>query len=534
MEQAQSLKLNVTNIHKFLVGSNKQLAKLKKDKQNLLFKYEKQAQRRQKESKIEAKDFGIGGGLKRVASAVSRPAMSFFDRIKEFFGVILLGLLINNLPKIFAELKKFFNSSFIKGLRSFLSIVGKGFMSFVEIAFGLPQSKRDEFDKNKSNIENEMNSVGGTLDSIIKFFTGSSSGNDNNSSSDSSVGGRSSSSGTSGFSMSGSSSSGSSGSISLPVVPFNPSSPAGESSLSIPGYSKGGTVGSVPSKYNSGSEGIFGTFRDSVNFISNVSNEEENNIKRLASIADNLEYLDYTSPSFKSSSSSKSSPKISKASYTRRSFSGYTKTASGVSIDATGEPGVDFTPAGANNRAVFGGRVVEIGYQYNPNRVGGDGEMGSGYGNFVVVRSTDPTTGKEFDSLYSHFPSNGINVSVGQNVNPGDILGRMGTKADPRIEVGSLTGPHTSLDFYKPGSNQRYPGWRQLVNKVDPTFGGVSAVKKDKKNVGGGSRGGSGSVFVYAIQPQVEYVPMPYPVPVRQPSMSQNTQPPKPSALWRA
>ena len=49
MEQAQSLKLNVTNIHKFLVGSNKQLAKLKKDKQNLLFKYQKQSQRRQKE-----------------------------------------------------------------------------------------------------------------------------------------------------------------------------------------------------------------------------------------------------------------------------------------------------------------------------------------------------------------------------------------------------------------------------------------------------------------------------------------------------
>jgi len=46
MEQAQSLKLNVTNIHKFLVGSNKQLAKLRKEKKNLLFKYEKQAQSR--------------------------------------------------------------------------------------------------------------------------------------------------------------------------------------------------------------------------------------------------------------------------------------------------------------------------------------------------------------------------------------------------------------------------------------------------------------------------------------------------------
>jgi len=178
MEQAQSLKLNVTNIHKFLVGSNKQLAKLKKDKQNLLFKYEKQAQRRKKESKIEAKDFGIGGGLKRVASAVSRPAMSFFDRIKEFFGVILLGLLINNLPKILAELKKFFNSGFIKGLRSFLSIIGKGFMAFVDITLSLPQSVRNAFDKTKNDIENQLNAVGGTLDSLVRFFTGGSDNND--------------------------------------------------------------------------------------------------------------------------------------------------------------------------------------------------------------------------------------------------------------------------------------------------------------------------------------------------------------------
>ena len=51
MEQTQTLKLNVNNIHKFLVGSNKQLSKLKKEKQNLLFRYEKQAQRRQKENK---------------------------------------------------------------------------------------------------------------------------------------------------------------------------------------------------------------------------------------------------------------------------------------------------------------------------------------------------------------------------------------------------------------------------------------------------------------------------------------------------
>ena len=142
---------------------------------------------------------------------------------------------------------------------------------------------------------------------------------------------------------------------------------------------------------------------------------------------------------------------------------------SGVRIDATGEPGVDFTPSGNNNLVVFPGKVIEWGYQYNPDRRGGDGEMGAGYGNYVIIRSSHPQyPNEQFDSLYAHFPLSEVNkyVKAGDNVTSGQVLGLMGTKAHRRSEVGSLTGPHTSLDFLKPGSNEAYSRWRSLVPLV--------------------------------------------------------------------
>ena len=147
-----------------------------------------------------------------------------------------------------------------------------------------------------------------------------------------------------------------------------------------------------------------------------------------------------------------------------------------VRIDASGEPGVDFTPDGAYNRAVFDGVVTEIGHQYNPNVIGGDGRMGAGYGHYIAVTGTDPATGEKFDAVYAHFPEGELNRwKLGDTVNYGDVLGLMGTSADyanpeTRKHVGSGTGPHTSLDFFKPGSTAAYPQWRGLVDRIDPSF----------------------------------------------------------------
>tara|TARA_B100001094_G_scaffold34332_1_gene28534 strand:- start:1012 stop:3747 length:2736 start_codon:yes stop_codon:yes gene_type:complete len=133
-------------------------------------------------------------------------------------------------------------------------------------------------------------------------------------------------------------------------------------------------------------------------------------------------------------------------------------------IDASKEPGVDFTPDGPDNRALFDGQVVQIGYQYDAKRQ-------RGYGNFVVVRSIDPNNGMMFDSLYAHIPKNAIYVKKNDMIKVGDKLGRMGTDNDDPTDIGSINGTHMSVDFFKPDSYVAYPYWRtHIVPLVDTKF----------------------------------------------------------------
>ena len=156
-----------------------------------------------------------------------------------------------------------------------------------------------------------------------------------------------------------------------------------------------------------------------------------------------------------------------------RGGSGSSITSSNESlIDASGEPGIDFTPTGTDNRALFDGQVVEIGYQFNP-------ETQRGYGNYVVVRSEDPVNGEQFDALYAHIPKNAIYVNQGDQVKVGDKLGRMGTDDDDITDIGSINGTHMSVDFLKVGSAEAYPFWRSnIVPLVNTKFSKPTLKKK--------------------------------------------------------
>jgi murein DD-endopeptidase MepM/ murein hydrolase activator NlpD len=137
-----------------------------------------------------------------------------------------------------------------------------------------------------------------------------------------------------------------------------------------------------------------------------------------------------------------------------------------------GQPGIDFTLKGTQNRAVLAGTVIEIGHQYNPNSTGGDGRKGAGYGNYVVIRSTNPVDGSQVDMLYAHFPKGEIKVKEGDQISVGQDLGRMATTEEyenptTRREVGSGTGPHTSLDFFQAGTrNTPHPKARELGDYI--------------------------------------------------------------------
>jgi len=147
-------------------------------------------------------------------------------------------------------------------------------------------------------------------------------------------------------------------------------------------------------------------------------------------------------------------------------------------LDESGEPGFDVTWKGNDNIAVLPGKVKEVGQLY-----------GSGYGNVVVIESVDPVTGKKVDVLYSHFPNGGIKVKVGQQVNTGQILGRMGKPGEPGI--GNITGQHASIDFYEPNSNSKYSRWdglsREIINSAktgkNPSNWPTAQAQPDKPSV---------------------------------------------------
>jgi murein DD-endopeptidase MepM/ murein hydrolase activator NlpD len=139
--------------------------------------------------------------------------------------------------------------------------------------------------------------------------------------------------------------------------------------------------------------------------------------------------------------------------------------------DRSGEPGVDFSFKDyKNNYNLFPGYVLETGLLY-----------GKGYGNVVVVRSTDPSNGKQFDSLYSHFPDGGIAVKAGQQVAAGDLLGSVGfvsvdTPGVPQLQpnnAGNMSGWHTSVDFFEPGSAARYSNADAIIKLITGS-GGVT------------------------------------------------------------
>ena len=87
--------------------------------------------------------------------------------------------------------------------------------------------------------------------------------------------------------------------------------------------------------------------------------------------------------------------------------------------------GIDYAaPKGTDVPAAYEGEVYFTGYV-------------KGYGNTVVIKSST-NDGKIFYSLYAHLDS--INVNVGEYINTGDIIGKVGN-------TGVSTGPHLHFEI---------------------------------------------------------------------------------------
>jgi murein DD-endopeptidase MepM/ murein hydrolase activator NlpD len=129
---------------------------------------------------------------------------------------------------------------------------------------------------------------------------------------------------------------------------------------------------------------------------------------------------------------------------------------SSVTFD-TGQPGIDIFFEDKQFPAVLPGIVKDVSFQ---------GTSNSGYGNYIVIESTDPETGEKVDVLYAHLAAR-PNLNPGQAIRTGQIIGQQGGTG----RVVSADGTIASIDFLRPaarGSKDMTPyrNYQSLRNRI--------------------------------------------------------------------
>jgi hypothetical protein len=581
--QVQNLKLNVTNIKSYLINSNKELKSLKIQKKNLFTRLEKQKDIRVKESKLESKNLGIGAGFSRIMGAVTAPARSIFDKILDFLGLIVLGILVQKLPAIIAKIDEFFNSDFIKAIGNVFKTIGSGFKKLGELIDLLTPQKQKELD-------NELKLIGDEADSDLKLADQADrdifelekelNKRENNKQTPTPT---------------------------MPMAPMAPGSmypaptPQVPTSTSKPQdpqkFSKGGTVQTTngqksqpayaPRKsgqLKQSERGMSAGFEDfslAVDSINQTAQRDEKNVIALAELSKNFrEWSSLNQPTRTKGPGFGPQDQKDLQATRDQQYSGETY-ASGGYIGATGDtdgnqtgldmnlPGGIGTPIYAPFDLIYRSKGTDgmpsVGLQGTADVLGPAGR-GFGYYGAYYFRKND----KEYEVLMGHFknlPYKG--AKDGEIIPKGTLLGYQGASGRT-IGSGNKPYPHISLHVngvgFRASNNLLVDVANKLINSgpstgkikpaqvvqppkgiklesvsQDPISTGAGQLLKALQRPGGGgnrllnrsSNSGNQSMFIYAVQPVETFVPFPYPVPTQQ-TTSSSPQKTKVPPIWRA
>ena len=139
MQQAEQLKLNVSNIRSSLLIGTKRTQVLKIRKEKLLEDIEQKKLVEQEEKNLEQtkkpkKISILKSPVKKVANV--------FDNIMKFGTIILTGILLNALPKMMGTIKKVFDS-----ISGFFSRVFNFFKPFISFVTGIKFDDKEQQNK---------------------------------------------------------------------------------------------------------------------------------------------------------------------------------------------------------------------------------------------------------------------------------------------------------------------------------------------------------------------------------------------------
>ena len=165
MQQAEQLKINVTNIRSsLLIGTKRtQVLKIRKEKlledieqKKLIEQEEKNLEQTKKPKKISV----LKSPVKKVANV--------FDNIMKFGSIILTGILVNALPKMMDTIKKVFDS--ISGFFSRVFNFFKPFVSFITgIEFNDRESENKKLIDEADNLKKQLKPLNQVTEKVEKL-----------------------------------------------------------------------------------------------------------------------------------------------------------------------------------------------------------------------------------------------------------------------------------------------------------------------------------------------------------------------------
>ena len=165
MQQAEQLKINVSNIRSSLLIGTKRTQVLKIRKEKLLDDIEQKKLIQQEEKNLEQtkkpKKIGVlKSPVKKVANV--------FDNIMKFGAIVLTGILVNALPKMMDTIKKVFNS-----ISGFFSRVFNFFKPFISFVTGSEFDDKEQQNKklidDAENLKKQLKPLNKVTDKVKKL-----------------------------------------------------------------------------------------------------------------------------------------------------------------------------------------------------------------------------------------------------------------------------------------------------------------------------------------------------------------------------
>lgn len=520
--QVTKLKLNVTNIKSYLINSNKELGKLRKDKKSLFSKLEKKRELRAEENRLETVS-KIGSGFSKIANTVKAPVVSLFDRILEFFGLIATGILVQKLPSIIAKINEFFESDLFKAIKSTISILAKGVGFLVNIVTGFTsenenkmKKQESEINKSKDKLLEETKKLKSVEGEYIRFKSMLDK---------------------------------------IPMTPMAPGSmyPTPPKTKEPQKKARGGTISGDQSQATNtprksgplkraerGMSDGFTGFSLAVNSIEEAVRRDEENVKAFEKLSNDFA---------KSRLMLSGDPKVGEPSGAGAGgggpapkmplIPGNGKLRGGAYINDYNDPDAEQTGMDISLRNSAGdfARGAIIQNPFSELKITGKGYQfanGRGYGYYVTGNAI--IQGKTYELLVGHLDQ--IAVNEGDILKAGDSIGTQGMS-------GSTSGPHvtTHINDLSGGGNAQSvldsvaDAWQNgNIIQTDAikkqNNGKVTTIPKVTKALNTSNNSGNQSLFIYAVQPVETFVPFPYAVPVKQ-SSSSSIQKPKLPGIWR-